>query len=50
MFDTLSGMKSLSSHTVKKVVDFPVLSRDVTNQTLPGEDNLIIPSQEEFGY
>jgi hypothetical protein len=23
-------------HTVKKVSDFPVTSRDVTNQTLPG--------------
>jgi hypothetical protein len=29
-------------YTVKNVVDFPVPSRDVTNQTLPG--------QGEFGY
>jgi hypothetical protein len=27
-------------HTVKKVNDFPVPSRDVTNQTLPGLENL----------
>jgi hypothetical protein len=25
-----------SLYTVKKVIDFPVLNRDVTNQTLPG--------------
>jgi hypothetical protein len=29
-------------YTVKKVIDFPVPSRDVTNQTLPG--------QEKFNY
>ncbi len=36
------------TYTVKKVVDFPVPSREVTNQTLPGGDNLIIPVQGEF--
>jgi hypothetical protein len=34
---------------VYTVTDFPVPSRDVTNQTLPGRDNLIIPRQGEFG-
>ncbi len=28
------------AHTVKKVENFPVPSRDVTNQTLPGRDKL----------
>ncbi len=36
-------------YTVKKVTDFPVSSRDVTNQTLPGGNNLVIPHQGEFG-
>jgi hypothetical protein len=37
-------------YTVEKVIVFPVPSRDVTDQTLPGrENNLIIPGQGEFG-
>jgi hypothetical protein len=35
---------------LKKFTDFPVPSRDVTNQTLPGRDNLIVPGQGEFGW
>jgi hypothetical protein len=34
----ISGIFSSSTHTVKKVIDFPVPSRDITNQTLPGRD------------
>ncbi len=34
-------------YTVKKVTYFPVFSRDVTYQTLPGRE--IIPGQGEFG-
>jgi hypothetical protein len=37
------------SYTVKKVNEFPVPSRDDTNQTLPGGNNLTIPGQGEFG-
>jgi hypothetical protein len=33
---TVIHSKYRSSYTVKKVSDFPVHSRDVTNQTLPG--------------
>ncbi len=33
----------------KKVGDFPVPTRDVTNQILPAGNNLIIPGQGEFG-
>jgi hypothetical protein len=40
-------------HTVKKVHEFPVSSRDVTNQTPPGQEkfsyDVIIPAQGEFG-
>jgi hypothetical protein len=36
-------------YTVKKVSGFPVPIRDVTYQTLPGRDNLIIPVLREFG-
>ncbi len=38
-------------YTVKKVSDFPVPSRDVAKQTLPGREYciLIIPDQWEFG-
>ncbi len=38
-----------SMHCKQKVTDFPVPSRDVSNQTLPGRDLLIIPDQGEFG-
>ncbi len=34
-------------HCKKKVGDFPVPSRDVTNQTLPGRE--FIPHPGEFG-
>jgi hypothetical protein len=34
-------------YTVKKVIDFPVPSRDVTYQTLAGK-NLIIPGLGEL--
>jgi hypothetical protein len=34
-----------SHYTVKKVSDFSVPSRDVTYQTLPAGNNLIIPCQ-----
>ncbi len=40
-------------YTVKKVHGFPVSSRDVTNQTPPGQKQfsyeVIIPAQGEFG-
>ncbi len=39
-------------YTEKKVTDYPVPSRDVTNQTPPGREygnNLIIPGLGEFG-
>ncbi len=36
-------------YTVKKVIIFPVPSRDVTNQILPAGKNLILPDQGEFG-
>ncbi len=40
-------------YTVKKVHEFPVSSRDVTNQTPPGQElfsyDVIFPSQGEFG-
>jgi hypothetical protein len=35
------------NYTEKRVTDFPVPSRDVTNKILPGGE-LIIPDQEEF--
>ncbi len=37
-------------YTVKKVSDFPVLSRDVSNQTLPGGEwfNYSIPRRESL--
>jgi hypothetical protein len=42
-----------SLYTVKKVHEFPVSSRDVTNQTPPGQEwlsyDVIIPAQGEFG-
>jgi NhaP-type Na+/H+ or K+/H+ antiporter len=37
----LIGMYILHVYTVKKVNDFPVPSRDVTNQTLPGRKDFI---------
>jgi hypothetical protein len=37
-------------YTVEKVNDFPVPSRDVTNQALTGREYLIIPGQGEFSY
>ncbi len=36
-------------YTVKKVSDFPVPSRDVTDQQSQARNNLIIPGQGEFG-
>ncbi len=36
------------TYTVKKVTDFSVPSRDVTDKTLPGGENLIIPGQRKF--
>ncbi len=36
-------------YTVKKVIVFPVPSRDITNQTLSDGNNIIIPAQGEFG-
>jgi hypothetical protein len=40
-------------YTVKKVHEFPVSSRDVTNQTPPGQElfsyDVIVPAQGEFG-
>ncbi len=44
-----SNSSVISIYTVKKVSDFPVPSRNVTNQGLPGRENLIIPGQGEFG-
>ncbi len=34
------AMLSAINYTVKKVSDFPVPIRDVTNQTLPGQESL----------
>jgi hypothetical protein len=42
----------MAAHCKKKVCDFPIPSRDVTySYTIlsPGENNLIIPGQGEFG-
>ncbi len=39
-----------TGYTVKKVTGFPVPSRDVTKQTLPGREYYIIPVQGEFGW
>jgi hypothetical protein len=33
--------RRMAQYTVKKVNDFPVPSRDVTNQTLPGRESLV---------
>ncbi len=43
----LMGMHSF--YTVKKVINFPVLRRDVTNQTLPGRESLNYSRPGEFG-
>jgi hypothetical protein len=50
----VQGTKEIFTRcTVKKVHEFPVSSRDVTNQTPPGQEQLsydvIIPAQGEFG-
>jgi hypothetical protein len=45
-------LNKTSKYTVKKAIDFPVPSRDVTDQTLLrllAGNNLIIPGQGEFG-
>jgi hypothetical protein len=54
MFQAVTATHVLShraqSYTVKKVIDFPVLSRDVTYQTPNGRENsLIIAGHGEFG-
>ncbi len=36
-------------YTVKKVINFPVPSKDVNYQPLPSGNNLIIPGQGEVG-
>jgi hypothetical protein len=36
----LIEMKRIAVYTVKKVIGFPVNSREVTNQTLPGREEL----------
>jgi hypothetical protein len=41
-------MISGPTYTVKKVIDFPVPIRDVTNQTLPGGEYLVIPAMESL--
>jgi hypothetical protein len=41
---------SFHNYTVKKVRRFPVPRWDVTNQTVPGREKLIISVQGEFGY
>jgi hypothetical protein len=49
----LGEAKKWPTYTVKKVHEFPVSSRDVTNQTPPGQElfsyDVIIPAQGEFG-
>jgi hypothetical protein len=41
----------LSAHTLlKKVGDFPVHNRGVTNQTLPGRENNLSLGQGEFDF
>ncbi len=40
----------VENYTVKKIViDFPISSRDVTNQTLPGREKSNYSCQGEFG-
>ncbi len=36
--DISNKVKTLCTHTVKKVSDFSVPNRDVTNQTLPSQE------------
>jgi hypothetical protein len=36
--DNYKHKESLPTYTVKKVIDFPVTSRDVTYQILPGRE------------
>ncbi len=45
-----SATTETSTVHCKKVIVFPVLSRDVTNQTLPDRELLNYPGQGEFGY
>jgi hypothetical protein len=41
-------MEKPANYTVKKVVIFPDPSRDVTRQTLPGQENLIPGGNDNF--
>jgi hypothetical protein len=45
-----TGKSQPQYYTVKKVSNFPLPCGDVTNQTLPGREKLIIPGHGEFGY
>jgi hypothetical protein len=47
--DPASRDSSFKTYTVKKGIDFPVPSRDVSYLTFPAGNNLIIPDQGEFG-
>jgi hypothetical protein len=38
--DNMNSIYTVHKYTVKKVTDFPVPSRDVTNQTLSGREKL----------
>ncbi len=53
LFASLVSCRLLADYTVKKIHEFPVSSRDVTNQTPPGQEyfsyDVIIPAQGEFG-
>ncbi len=42
MFPIQKASQISEDFTVKKVIEFPVSSRGVNNQTLPGRNNLII--------
>ncbi len=44
-----SSHRIIGSYTVKKVNDFPVPNRDVTNKLSLARNNLIIPGRGEFG-
>jgi hypothetical protein len=49
-FDSFTVFGITDYFTVKKVVDFPALSCNITNQTISLAGNkLIIPNQGEFG-
>jgi hypothetical protein len=45
----LKTSRNIYIRCYKKVCDFPLLSRNVSNQALPAENNSMIPRQGDFG-